>query len=566
VNGRALLLLCAWGCTSSAARDGGVPAARSAAFAAAIDAGAPLFDPGDVARRLKKWAPVRLSADLRSLTVREKAALRALRRAADALDRAYWRQIDRDALSLRVEVASLRGPGAGDLRTLFDIHYGPYDQLDRHTSFYGVRRRAPEGAFYPRGFTREGFQALVARAAPAVRAALESPTTVLAQRGAEIVAVPYALAYRRELEDAARALEEAAGLVPSPSLARFLRLRARALRTNDYRESEIAWLDVKDSRIDVTLGPYETDDDTLLGLKASFTAVLGVRDEALSRELAVYARHLADLDRALPYEPPARKATYSPIVVIDQIYATGDARRGMQGMAFNLPNDERIQREKGSKKVLKRNVGRARFHQVALPIAERLLEPAQAKLATFEAFFLDTLMHELCHGLGPGEIRKDGRSTTVQNELKNLHGTLEEAKADMAGLLAAHWFFAKGILPQRLRPGYHASVMASILRTVRLGLEEDHGRSNLIELNYFLAEGAVRFDPAAGRYAIVEERFEPAARKLASELLDLQLRADYERARRFIERYGRPSGELRAALRQVEDIPVDFVPSYELNL
>jgi hypothetical protein len=234
-------------------------------------------------------------------------------------------------------------------------------------------------------------------------------------------------------------------------------------------------------------------------------------------------------------------------------------------MAFNLPNDERVQREKGSKKVLKRNVGRARFYEVALPIARRLLDPAQARKATFEAFFLDTLMHELCHGLGPGILRKGGRETTVQKELKELYSTLEEAKADLAGMVAAYFLFAKGILPKRLRPGYHPSVMASILRTVRLGLDEDHGRSNLIELNFFEAEGAVRFDAAQGRFAIVEERFEGAARKLAGEILAIQAAGDYDRAKAFIARYGQPTPHLREALRRVEDVPVDFAPVYDLD-
>lgn len=513
----------------------------------------------DAAERFKKFAPTVLTADLSSLSAGERAALVHLRRAADAIDRIFWKQSGEVALSLRAEAQAAGEPIAG----LYRIHYGPWDGLDHHKPFFGDTPRPPGAGFYPADLTKEALAAHLA-AHPADKAAFESPYTIVARQGKTLVAVPYSKAYAEELREAATALRAAADKVPNASLQKFLRSRAAAFESNDYFESDCDWMDVEGKGLDVTIGPYEVYADELAGQKASFEAIIGVRDEAGTAALQLFKQHLPMLDAALPVAPElrTRRAAGSPLVVIDKLYAGGDGNKGVPAIAFNLPNDEKVRAKKGSKKVMLKNVTAAKFERILRPIATRLLDAAHERDVNFDTFFRHALMHEVAHGMGPGVLKKDGREVTVNQALKELYSAIEEAKADIVGLFSARLLMDKGLLPASDAKFLYPSYLASMLRSIRFGAGEAHGRANLLQLGFLEKEGAITFDDMAGRFGIDAKKMPDAVRKLAAALLDIEGRGDYTGAQRFLAEHAVVRPHLEAALKKLADVPVDIAPTY----
>jgi hypothetical protein len=527
--------------------------------AAASKTVAPRAGAADLAARLAKFAVVDLRADLVGLTANERKALLHLKRAADAIDRVFRKQAFRGEAALRAEVEKAGGPAAA----LYAIHCGPWDRLDHFRPFFGDRQRPPGAGFYPEDLSKTELEAVLRRGGPQAKA-LQSPYTVVERRGSELVAVPYSEVYRGELGEAAGELEAAAALVPAPSLAKFLRSRARALRDNDYFASEVDWMDVAESRLDVTIGPYEVYEDDLMGLKAAFEAVIGVRDEASTRAHALFQQHHAALEKALPIPDKyrSRRAAGSPIVVIQQVYAGGDANKGVRAIAFNLPNDEAVRAQKGSKKVMIKNITEAKFEKILRPIASVLLDAAFVGDVDFETFFNHALMHELAHGMGPGILRRDGGEVTVNQALRELYSAVEEAKADIVGLYSVGVLQDRGLLPRERERFVYPTYLASMLRSIRFGAQEAHGRANVLQLNFLEAEGGITFDEMAGRFGVDRKRMPEAVKKLAVELLTIEGEGDYERAKAFLERWAKPKPSLLSALGRLGGVPVDVLPRY----
>ena len=556
---------------AKSAAGGGAPAVGHQPPPATVAGAAEVRPVADIERRVAQFRPTPLSADLSALGEQERRALAELVEAARPLDQIFLRQAWTGNPDLRRQLAAYRGPHAAATLAYFDINFGPWDRLAEWQPFVGDRPRPAGAGFYPEDLTREAFEGWLAKH-PGDRARLTSTTTVIRRgsrgrvgqgQGDELIAVPYSLEYEAWLGPAADHLRQAAAMTGNASLKRFLASRAAAFASDDYYASDMDWMDL-DSPIEITIGPYETYEDTLLGYKAAFEAYVTVALPAESAALARYKERLPWLERNLPI-PDAWKnlgrGTASPIRVVDLVYGAGEAQAAVQTLAFNLPNDERVREAKGSKKVLLRNVMRAKYDQILMPIARQVLDPAQLRDVAFEAYFDHVLHHELGHGLGPGSITVDGRKTEVRLELKELYSTLEEAKADVMGVYDILALVERGEMPAELRRTLEPTYVAGLFRAARFGLTEAHGQGVVSQFNYLMAKGALAVD-AANRFHAVPEKFPGAIRDLLAEMLTLQAKGDYAGTRKFLETYGKATPSLVAAVARLGGVPVDIRPIY----
>ncbi|HZI64619.1 MAG TPA: hypothetical protein VFE44_07545 [Thermoanaerobaculia bacterium] len=516
----------------------------------------------DVAQRLAKFARIEIAADLAGLAPEDRAVLDALLPAARQMDEIFLRQVWEGNPALREEMKTWTGERVAEARALYEIHRGPWDRLDAQNAFIGSKPHPAGAGFYPEDMTKEEFEKWVAEH-PADRERFVGLTTVIRRENNGLVAVPYSQAYREWLEKAAAALREAAAKTGNASLKKFLETRAAAFLSDDYYESDVAWMDL-DAPVEVTIGPYETYEDGLFGYKAAFEAFVTVALPEESKALARYKERLPWLERNLPIperDKNLQRGTESPIRVVDVVFTSGDANRGVQTIAYNLPNDERVREAKGSKKVLLRNVMRAKFEKILQPIAERVLAPADVERVAFDAFFAEVLHHELAHGLGPGTITVDGRKTEVRHELKELYSTLEEAKADVMGVYDILALIEQGEMPAALRSTLEPTYVAGLFRAARFGVHEAHGQGVVAQFNYLLEKGALEVD-AEGRFRAVSEKFPGAIRDLLRDMLALQARGDYAGTKAFLDKYGHPGPELIAAIGRLDGVPVDITPVY----
>ncbi|MBV8200240.1 MAG: hypothetical protein JOZ15_06420 [Acidobacteria bacterium] len=527
-----------------------------------LRAGTGIVPVDDVEKRVAQFSPTPLSADLSALGEQERQVLGELAAAARPLDQVFLRQAWAGNPELRRQLAADQGPHAAAALDYFDINFGPWDRLAEWQPFIGDKPRPAGAGFYPEDLTREDFEAWVAKH-PGDRTSFTATTTVIKRQGSGLIAVPYSREYAAWLQPAAEHLRRAAGMTGNASLRRFLESRAAAFASDDYYTSDMDWMDL-DSPIEITIGPYETYEDTLLGYKAAFEAYLTVALPAESAALARYKERLPWLERNLPI-PDAWKnlgrGTASPIRVVDLVLGAGEAQAAVQTLAFNLPNDERVREAKGSKKVLMRNVMRAKYDKILLPIARQVLDPAQVSSVAFDAYFDHVLHHELGHGLGPGSITVGGRKTEVRLELKELYSTLEEAKADVMGVYDILALVERGEMPAELRRTLEPTYVAGLFRAARFGLQEAHGRGVVSQFNYLMAKGALAVD-SANRFRTVPEKFPAAIRSLLAEMLTLQAKGDYSGTRRFLDTYGKASPSLIAAVGRLGGVPVDIRPLY----
>jgi hypothetical protein len=530
----------------------------------------PAWDPGpqpvvaNLDERLSKIARIDMNPETSFLTDEERQVVNLLIKASDLLDEVYLRQRDPRNPEIRAAMASGNYPERDKLLAMFDRNFGPWDELDELHPYWGTREM-PEGAgFYPEGMTREEFDAYVA-AHPEQKDALTSPYTVVRRDGDRLVAIPYSVAYKQWLEPAAKYLEQAAAITTNPSLKRFLLLRARAFRTDDYYESELAWMDLKDTPIEIAIGPYEVYTDRLLGTKTAFESFVTLRDPVESAALDKYKGYLRAMEGNLPIPDEHKnfqRGFESPISVVEQVHGGGDNVPGVQTIAFNLPNDERVRDAKGAKKVILSNVLGAKYERILKPMAPIVLVPDQAALVVKKYMQLETLFHELSHSLGPGTITIDGRQTTVNAELRDQYSALEEAKADVAGVWNILFMMDKGELPIAEKHQLFATYFVGIFRAMRFGIEEAHGRGAAAQYGYLKAKGAFVWDEGAGHYRIDMAKMESAVRDLLHDMLMLQATGDYEGTKAFFARWAVLDEHAEAAIASMGDIPVDIQPIY----
>lgn len=532
---------------------------RGTSLAAALLVALAMAQPTEnLAQRLAKWK--RLEMPLPSgLSPRERQLVGKLVEACQWLNSVFWRQSDARGLEL---YKSTPNP---ELKRLLGIMGSRWDLLDDNRPFVGDEPMPPGRDLYSRGLTRAQIDAWTARH-PATRAAIYSPFTVVKSSAGRLSAIPYHQEYRRFLEPMAKALREAAALSDDPAFANFLRLRAAALLTDDYFPSDLAWLGLKDPRFDLIFAPYETYLDELLAVKTSYGAAVLIRNDEESRKLAAYEQYVPQIQDALPLDPadrPSKRGHLTPMEVMDAPFRAGDLRYGYQAVADNLPNDPRIHQQKGSKKIFFKNFLDARVKYIILPVAERLMPPAQAAKATAEGYMAGTLLHEISHELGPEFARVSGKRVDINEAIGPSYSGLEEAKADAVGMFGLRWLAARGAVPEDRMEEYYASYVAGLFRTLRFGAGEAHGRAEMMEFNYLFENRAVT--RTGGRYAVDYARIPDAIARLAAELLAIEATGDRQRAEKWFARYDKMAPELAAAFAKTADIPVDIDPAFSFK-
>jgi hypothetical protein len=541
-----------------AARPAGADSTRTAA---APELGALVVAP-DLAGELAKFKRVRMRFDASALTARERAMVGKLVEACRSLDRIYWQQSDPEGWQLYRQLQGNQSVQAQQLRRFLRINGSRYDLIRDNAPFVGTTPWPPGRNLFPADLTRGEFERYVT-AHPDQQAALYDSHAIVRRHGAALEAVPYHVAYREWLEPMARRLREAAALSDDAAFAKFLRLRAHALLSDDYFPSDLAWLDLDNPKIDVIFAPYETYLDELLGVKTSYGAAVLVRNDDESRKLEVYQQYVPDIQDALPLaaaDRPSKKGLRSPMEVMDAPFRAGDLRHGYQAVADNLPNDPRVHEQRGSKKIFFKNFMDARVNEVILPIAQRLLRPDQAVQASTEGYLAAAILHEISHGLGPAFANVGGNKQDIRTAIGPAYSGLEEAKADIVGLFGLKWLADHGgVVPAKLN-GYYISYVAGIFRTVRFGLGEAHGRAEMMEFNYLAAQGVLSRESATGRYAIDLDRMPGAVADLAAELLQQEATGDRARTEAWFAKYGSMPPELARALEAAHDLPVDIDP------
>jgi len=515
-----------------------------------------------------RFAPVTLKSDDSPLSAGDRQALAPLRAAARILDSVFLGQRWSGNRALHAALQADRSPLGQERLRHFWLNKGPWSDLDGHIAFLpGVPERKLRGAnFYPEDMTREEFEAWVRTLCDEDRAQAEGFFTAIRRDAAGgLRFVPYSQLYAGELREAAARLEEAAALTDNASLRHFLRLRSAAFLSNDYYESDLAWMDV-DAPLEVTIGPYETYNDELFGYKAAFEVYIAIRDEKETAHLDEFSRRLQEVEDNLPIEPRYRNpklGASAPIRVVNEVLAAGDGAHGVRTAAFNLPNDERVVRQKGSKQVMLKNIQEAKFESILVPVAGRVLAPECRGDIRFDSFFLHILAHELSHGIGPHQIEVNGRATTPRSELKDLYSALEEAKADSTGLFMMQYFYDHGMAHgPDAETQLYTTFLASAFRSLRFGLSEAHGKGMALQVNYLSDKGAF-VDRGDGTFAVDLAKVKGGVRDLCHDLLTIEAEGDYAAAKRMLDTLGVVRPAMQRALDGLKALPTDIAPVNE---
>jgi hypothetical protein len=514
-------------------------------------------------QRLAKFRRVQMPFRAAGLSVREQRLVRKLVEACSFLESIYWRQSDPEGLTLYQSLAASTNLRDRKLRNYLRINAGRFDFVDENKPFVGTDPMPLGRGFYPTNLTREQLEQYVKKH-PEQKAAIYDQFTIVRWDDGKLETVPYHIAYRAFLEPAAQTLREAAVLSDDPAFAKFLRLRADALLSDDYFPSDLAWLDLKNPKFDIIFAPYETYLDNLLGVKGSYGAAVLVRNERESQRLELFQKYVPEIQDALPLaaeDRPSKRGLETPMEVMDSPFRAGDMTHGYQAVADNLPNDPRVHEQKGSKKLFFKNFMDARVNHVILPVARRLMEPQQAAKVTGEGYLLGTVMHEISHGLGPAFARNATGKVGIREAIGPQYSGLEEAKADATGMFALKWMVDHGALPKEKLTECYASYVGDLFRSVRFGTAEAHGQAEMMEFNYLSERGAIRRNPN-GRYTIDYEKIPGAIADLTKELLEIEATGDRQRAENWFAKYGQMREELKISLKLAADVPVDIDPVF----
>jgi len=517
----------------------------------------------DLEQRLAKFREVQMPFHPEGLSAREKKMVLRLVDACRYLDDIYWRQVDPEALDLYKSFEGSTTPEDVALRRFLWINGSHFDLLHGNQPFVNLPSSIG-GGFYPDGITRQQIEEYV-KQHPEKRAEIYSNTTIVRWKGKDLEAIPYHVAFRSFLEPAAKALREAADLSSDEAFAKFLRMRADALLNDQYFDSDIAWLELKRPKVDVIFAPYETYNDGLLGVKATYGGAVMIRDEDASRRMETFQKYVADIQDALPIperDRPSKHGLETPMEVVDSPFRTADLGHGYQAVADNLPNDPRVHELKGSKKMFFKNFMDARVNYVILPLARYMMPEEQVASVSGEGYLFGTIMHEICHGLGPDFAHNDsGQKVDIRQAIGPIYGGLEEAKADVVGMFALKWLVDHGVLPKEKLHGYYASYLAGNFRTLRFGAAEAHGQAEMMEFNYYLEHGAVRRLPS-GKYEVDYEKMPVQIENLGKELLEMEATGDRARAEAWFKKYDVISPEVQQALDKARSVPIDVDPLF----
>lgn len=503
----------------------------------------------DVAQRLSTYAPVTLTADIKHLSEKERQMLPLLFDAAELMDQIFWQQ----ALGNKEQFLSAIKDET--TRKFAQINYGPWDRLNGNKSFIeGIGEKPLGSNFYPVDMTKEEFEAL----ADSNKNSLY--TLIRRNEDSSLKVIWYHEAYALKIQKAADLLKQAATLAEDEGLKKYLELRAEALLTDKYQESDFAWMDMKTSNIDFVIGPIENYEDALYGKKAAQEAYVLIKDVEWSKRLAHFATLLPELQKGLPVEDKYKAevpGSDADLNAYDVVYYAGDCNAGSKTIAINLPNDEEVQLKKGSRKLQLKNAMKAKFDQILVPIANSLIDESQRNYVKFDAFFANTMFHEVAHGLG---IKNTLTGTgTVRETLKEQYSAIEEAKADILGLYMVTKLFEMGELKEGEVMDNYVTFMAGIFRSVRFGAASAHGKANMLTFSYFEENDA--FEYSNGTYKVNFDKMKSAVEGLGGMILKYQGDGDYEGVKKLISEKSVIPANLQKDLDRLKDanIPVDIV-------
>ena len=504
----------------------------------------------EIQAKLDQYVTVPLTTDLATLTDKERQMIPILMDTAQVMDNLFWYE------SYGGKDKFLEANLEPTAKRFMEINYGPWDRLDDNKPFLPGAGTKPAGAnFYPTDMTKEEFDAAD------IPNKADLYTFIRRDPDGKLESIPYHDQFNMAVNRAAELLNQAATLAEDPGLKKYLELRAKALVDDDYQNSDRAWLDMKNNTLDIVIGPIETYEDQLFGYKAAHEAYVLIKDQAWSKRLSRFAQFLPELQAGLPV--PAAYKTEKPgtdtdLNAYDVVYYAGQANSGGKTIAINLPNDEQVQLEKGTRRLQLKNVMRAKFDKILIPLAKELIDSDQVSLINFDAFFANTMFHEVAHGLGIKNTI-DGKGT-VRMALKEHYSALEEGKADVLGLYMVKQLHDKG----EIEGDYKSNVvtfMASIFRSIRFGGADAHGRANMVRFNFFKDMGAFERDEATGKYRVNFDKFQLATDALSTKILTLQGDGDYAGVAKFVTEKGIVSPQLQADLDRCAalGIPVDLI-------
>ncbi len=517
-----------------------------------------------VTSELTKLAPVELASDLANLSQGDLEALNKLLQASKIIDDLFLLQVDPDNHVLREQLVSA---DLEDHLALFNLMFGKWNRLEENEPFLDNQPKPPGAGFYPEDMTKEEFEQVIQENSELEDEFTSEFTVIRRNETGTLVAIPYHVEYQEKVKAVAALLREAADLTDDPTLSTFLNLRAQAFLTDDYFESDMAWMDLSGD-LEIVISPYEVYEDQLFNYKAAYEAFLCRVDPDESEKLATVAGYLNEMEANLPIPDQYKnfdRGSSSPIKVVNELFAAGDTKAGIQTTAFNLPNDERVREAKGSKKVMLKNIARAKFDKCWIPIVNTILAEEPLQNVSFDAYFNHVLMHEMSHGLGPGNITlADGTETSVAKELKELYSTIEECKADVLGVYNLKFMIDQGVFPQELETSMYASYLGGMYRSIRFGIDSAHGGGVAIQFNYLIEQGAF-FENENGKLDYNVDKFWPAITNLATRLLTIQALGDYENAKSLIDQYRKITPLMQRYLDELKDVPVDIRPIYSLE-
>ena len=525
-------------------------------------------EPSRIDRYLSQYAPYEMFFDASQLPDKDKMLLKKLIAAAEYLDTLYWKQTSLYGKHVRDSLSSVKTSAeAGKLLTLVKRNAGVWDQLNDFTNFLDNRPYYPGGELYPEGMTALQFDDYLKDKSEAEKKSFMSPYTVIQKDGkGGYRAVPYHEVYSEEITKIARLLNECADLTDNASFANFLKLKAKALQTDEYFDADVAWIDMVGSPYDIVFGPFETYSDGIKGVKAKYEANVEIIDQEESGKLDLYTKYLKEFEANLPVDEVYKsnvEGLTAKFVIVRDIIRAGESATGYQAVATNLPNDPEVHAKKGTKKTFWKNMFVARFNTIIRPVSERLIDSSQLGYLSDQGFFQFVLMHEICHAVGPRKVKTGlNKGLPVNASVGPLYNALEEGKADLTGLHSLMWLMDHGVVEKEREKEFIISYLGSLFRSIRFGTAQAHGKAALYSLNYYVHDGSVTYDGNSKRWKVNFELFRKSVSNLTAELIVLEGDGDPVKLKAFFDRWVVVDPNLSASLSSVEDLPTDVIPTY----
>jgi hypothetical protein len=519
---------------------------------------------------LQQYKPYEMIFDASGYNEKEKLILKKLLKAAAYIDTIYWHQTSKYGLQLRDSLENLQDESSNKLLTLLIRNASPYEMLNGNATFIGNKSYFAGEEIYPRGITVEQFDTYYETLNDNEKDAFMYPYTVIREDGAGgYKAIRYYEEYKEYLDPIIKLLNECADLTENPSFEKFLRLKAQGLKTDDYYDADVAWIDVENNKFDIVFGPFETYSDGIKGVKAKYEASIEIVDQEESKNLEIYTDYLKDLESNLPipqeYKSDVNGLT-AKFVVVRDILRAGEAAAGYQAVATNLPNDPKVHSQKGTKKTFWKNMFEARFNAIIKPVSSMLIDSSQLKYLSDEGFFTFVLMHEICHAVGPRTVKVgDKKGMAVNAAIGPNSNPLEECKADIAGLHSLAYLMDAEVIDKDKEKYFYVSFLGSLFRSVRFGIDQPHAKAAAISINYLLKHGGLIYNSDSAKWSVDFNSIRKGISKLAAELLILQGDGENKQVQQFFDRWAVMTPNIQNSLKTVSVLPIDVLPKYSIK-